>query len=101
VNNYTDQEYKDICATDCRWIICAKETGDNETPHLQGACILGYQKTFSAVKAMPGFRRAHIETMRGTPEQNKEYCTKQDTNAYEKGDFPQPGLIDFQLYVIF
>jgi hypothetical protein len=97
LNNYTQVEYDSICATDCRWMICAKETGDEGTPHLQGACILLTQKSFTAVKAMPGFTRAHIEVMRGTPEQNKEYCTKQDTNAYEKGDFPQPGKLRSKL----
>lgn len=93
VNNYSQAEYDAICSTDCRWIIVAKETGEENTPHLQGACILLTQKTFSAVRQLPGFNRAHIEVMRGTPEQNKEYCTKQDTNAYEKGDYPAPGLL--------
>lgn len=97
VNNYTQVEYDAICATDCRWLICAKETGDEGTPHLQGACILLTQKSFTAVKAMAGFTRAHIEVMRGTPEQNKEYCTKQDNNAFEKGDFPQPGKLRSKL----
>lgn len=68
-----------------------KETGTEGTPHLQGALILNNPKTLGALKKVPGFGRAHLQVMKGTPEQNRVYCTKEDVNAFEKGEMPKPG----------
>lgn len=56
-----------------------------------GACILGTQWSFSKLKTLTGFRRAHLETMRGTPEDSLSYCTKEDSNAFVFGTLPTPG----------
>lgn len=88
VNNYTDEEYDFLTEefpSNCRWLIIAKETGDSGTPHLQGAALLNDSIRFSALKKMVGFKRAHLEAMRGTPESNRIYCTKQDPNPFEFG----------------
>lgn len=91
INNYTDDEFENIKRADVKWMICGREKGANGTPHLQGACVIGKQLRFSTIKTWPGFERAHIEPMRGKPQHSKEYCTKEDSNAFEKGDLPSPG----------
>jgi len=96
LNNPTDEEYKWWTKTfpskwNPTWLIVARETGDNGTPHLQGACVLGAQREFSSIKLWPGCRRAHIESMRGLPIDSKVYCTKQDFLAFEFGVLPSPG----------
>lgn len=92
LNNYTELELaeaKQAIIDNCSWGIIGRETGDSNTPHLQGAAILLKQMTFTAVRKL--FPRAHIETMRGTPEQSLDYCSKQDVNAWMHGLLPNPG----------
>lgn len=97
VNNYTDEEHRWLTttwpasATKPSWLIVGKEVGENGTPHLQGACILGGQKAFSVIKTWPGFRRAHLEKMHGKPEDSKLYCSKEDLHPFEFGILPAPG----------
>lgn len=91
VNNYTTAEYNAIKDTQCKWLIVGKEVGDAGVPHLQGAVIFNAAKRLTAVKKLPGFTRAHLEQMKGTPQHSFEYCTKQDTTAFEKGEMPKPG----------
>lgn len=94
LNNYTDAEYKwftEDFAPTTKWIIIGKERGENETPHLQGACILGTRMSFSGVKTLLGFKRAHFESMRGKPEDSRVYCSKQDLQPFEMGTLPTPG----------
>lgn len=91
LNNYTDDEYILIKTTQCTWMIIGKEVGAEGTPHLQGAVVLGTQRTLLGIKKLPGFARAHIEPMQGTPEQSKVYCSKEDPNPFEKGEMPKPG----------
>jgi len=56
-----------------------------------GACTLGVQVAFSTVKSWTGFARAHIEVMRGTPDDSFVYCTKEDPNFFEFGTRPKSG----------
>lgn len=92
LNNYTKEEEDAIKDADVTWLCFGHEVGDNGTPHLQGACVIGKRLSFSTVKKQPGFARCHIETMRGKPEDSRAYCSKQDkTNFFEKGMMPQPG----------
>lgn len=96
LNNYTPEEYTWLTITfpevyTPRYMIIGKETGENGTPHLQGAVCLGAARDFTTVKAWPGFRRAHLEQMRGTALHNKIYCSKQDPHPFEFGDIPKPG----------
>lgn len=92
LNNWTQEEYNQICSTECQWMIVAKETApDTGTPHLQGAVVLGAQKAQSTVKKWPGWQRAHLEKMIGTPLQSITYCSKQDPDPFVKGSLPQPG----------
>lgn len=91
LNNWTQQEYDDVCAIEVRWLVVAKETGDEGTPHLQGACVIGKQMAFTTLKKIPGFARAHIEAMRGKPEHSLAYCSKQDPLPFQKGEMPKEG----------
>jgi len=93
LNNWTDEEYESLktFAGGTTWFVMGKETGENGTPHLQGACILGSQWSFSKLKTLTGFRRAHIEAMYGKPESSLVYCTKEDSNAFVHGTLPSPG----------
>jgi len=94
LNNWTQEEYdyltNDLAPT-VRWIIIAKEKGESGTSHLQGACIIGSQWSFSKLKTFPGLSRAHIEQMRGKPEDSLAYCSKEDENPFISGIMPHPG----------
>jgi len=69
-----------------------KETcPQTKTPHLQGAVVLNTQKTFATLKSMPGLSRAHLASMRGTPSQSLDYCSKEDRTPFQKGTIPEPG----------
>jgi len=92
LNNYTDEEYekmKENMQTYCQWAVIGKEVGSEGTKHLQAAACLNKQQSFSSVKTL--FPKCHIEVMRGSPQQNLEYCTKEDHEAWVHGQFPSPG----------
>jgi hypothetical protein len=91
LNNWTEEELESIKNFECKWMICAKETGESNTPHLQGACVIGKQLSFSTIKKYHGFKRAHIEPMNGSPSDSLRYCSKQDGAPFIKGQLPQPG----------
>lgn len=95
LNNYTEEEHQFLCnwiADNCTWGVIGKETGDScQTPHLQGACTLRSQVSFSTLKTLTGFQRAHLEMMKGQPSDSLSYCTKQDDNAFIYGELPNPG----------
>lgn len=92
LNNPTELEYLWITTEwKPKWMVVARETGENSTPHLQGACVIGKQMAFSTIKKLTGFTRAHIETMRGTPQDSLTYCSKQDKDPFIIGTLPKPG----------
>lgn len=101
LNNWTQPEYDHLTKTfapTVKWIIIGREHEKKDesgtrvgTPHLQGACILGSQWTLSKLKTLIGFKRAHIEAMRGTPEESRMYCSKEDPHPFVMGEMPQPG----------
>lgn len=94
LNNWTQEEYDYLTKTfapTVKWLIIGKEVGENGTKHLQGACILGSRWAFSKLKTIVGLKRAHIESMRGKPEDSLTYCTKEDSQAFVWGTLPTPG----------
>lgn len=60
------------------YVVWQLEAGDAGTPHLQGYIQFSERRSLSQVKALAGLERAHLEVARGTPEQNKKYCTKDE-----------------------
>lgn len=85
LNNWTTLEWEWLKAFECKWMIMGKEIGELGTPHLQGAVVLNAQRQFNSLKKMLGFKRAHIEEMKGTVEDSIKYCSKEDKNAFQKG----------------
>lgn len=100
INNYTQDEIDHLRGLyeasaeekKIRYLVFQQEKGENETPHLQGYISYSKRYRLGPVKEMVG-NRAHLEVSRGTPTQNRDYCTKEDTRVenthYEEfGDFP-------------
>ena len=86
VNNY--EIVPDFGGWGASYVIVGEETGENNTPHLQGYVHWAAPKRFSAMqKLLP---RAHLEIAKGNATQNREYCTKQKL-LHESGVLPVQG----------
>jgi len=89
---YLADAFKKLKTLTPKWIVVGRETCPTTGRlHLQGACVLKKQTAFSVVKSMPGLTGAHIELMKGTPDQSRVYCFKEDKEAYEYGAMPKSG----------
>lgn len=86
LNNYTPEEVITCDTIACKYIVYGKEVGESGTPHLQGLVVWNNAKTFSAAKKAIS-SRIHLEVMKGTHEQAREYCIK-DGNFIERGTLP-------------
>lgn len=93
VNNWTQEEYEDLttsASTLWKYLIVAKEVGEEGTPHLQCFGILNNKRRLAQVKQLPGLSRAHLEMARGTPKEASDYCKKTgETNYEEFGELPK------------
>lgn len=95
VNNPSELELTKLKqnVAECKYGIFQLERGANGTLHVQGYCTRDKPTTFRMWKEVVG-TRAHIESARGTAEENKAYCSKEDTRVegpYEYGLLPKPG----------
>lgn len=87
LNNYTEEDYVRLLAyPDCTYIIIGKEVGENGTPHLQGYIRLPAKRRLAFLKAL--HHGAHWEIARGTPTQNRTYCSKEGAFE-ERGTVPR------------
>jgi len=90
-NNYTDNslEIVEKLMKDVQYGIYGKEVGEVKgTPHLQGYLYFKNARSFESIrKKMKG---AHVSIAKGTPEDNKKYCSK-DYAFVEYGKIPQQG----------
>lgn len=88
LNNYTDTEVatlKEWTAGNCKYVGWGEEVGESGTPHLQGVIIFQNAVRLGTVKRL--LPRAHIEVMRGTFAQARDYCMK-DGKYYSWGMEP-------------
>lgn len=87
LNNYTEEDLEHFKSLSdvVTYVIWGKEVGENGTPHLQGYLELKTRRRMNGVKELL-CERVHLEIARGTQEENKKYCSKQDTEFYERGE---------------
>lgn len=92
LNNPTLEEedkLKEYLTFNCEWGAFGHEEGENGTPHLQGAFVLKRQRVLLSIKRhMP---RAHLEPMRGTPYESREYALKDNEGIWSIGELRRPG----------
>lgn len=78
INNWTEADL--ACLADlgnqksCIYLIYGKETGENNTPHLQGYVFFANARTLPALKKI--HKTAHWELSRGNHQQNFDYINK-------------------------
>lgn len=88
-NNYTEDEFERIsraCSDFAQYAIIGREVGEQGTPHLQGYIRFKRAYRFSTVKDRH-LPRCHVEVARGSPRQNRDYCSK-GGNFTEFGELP-------------
>ena len=88
INNPTTEEVEFLENIECRYLIVGDEVGEEGTPHLQIYIYFVNGRTFNRMKR--DFPRAHIEVARGSPEENREYCSKENV-MIERGNIPTQG----------
>jgi len=75
---------------DTQYLVCQQEMSASGTPHIQGYISFFKKKRMSSVKNIVG-TGAHVEVAKGTPAQNKAYCTKEESRLvgpWEYGTLP-------------
>lgn len=92
LNNWTEQEdaqFRTWIPANCSYGIFQQEIGENGTPHLQGYIILNERQRIQWLKNRLS-RRMHLEPARGTPQENRAYCSKEGgQRLFEHGDCPE------------
>lgn len=89
LNNYTEEEYEQLVNYNgYNYLVIGREIGKEGTPHLQGYIQLKKKMRLTGVKKINN--RAHWEISKGTPEENKKYCSK-DGNFIEMGTMQKQG----------
>lgn len=89
LNNWTEDELKNVWVDKAVYQIIGKEVGEEGTPHLQGYVYLKDAKTLASMKRLVG-ARCHLEIAAGNAGQNREYCSK-DGDYEERGKCPKQG----------
>ncbi|QCX35039.1 replication-associated protein [Blackfly DNA Virus 10] len=94
INNYTDDDQERLrtlgLEDTVQYMIWGREVApETGTKHIQGYIYWHTARTMAPTKERIN-QRAHLEMAKGTPQQNKEYCSKE--NDYEEvGQFPAQG----------
>lgn len=92
LNNYTNELYIELQSRlirQSKYAIIGEEISPStQTPHLQGYVSFNKRVRFAGAKSIIG-STAHIESARGSPRQNREYCSK-DRRIWEHGTLPGP-----------
>lgn len=66
------------------YLVCEEEVGEQGTSHLQGYIKFRNQMRFTTLQQKFN-GAAHLEVARGTDEDNRNYCTKDNGNIFEIG----------------
>lgn len=93
INNWDEPRLelvKQHVISHAKYAIIGDEVGEHGTPHLQGYVYYGILKSFKWVVERLGEPRAHVESAKGSPSQNKDYCSKQSV-LFEHGELPRQG----------
>ncbi len=90
LNNWSEKEIGTIkLIKRCEWFY-GIEVGESGTKHLQGFLMYKSARSFMSIKKL--LPRAHIEIMRGTKQDNIDYCMKE--GKYETNIKVRKGVID-------
>ena len=95
LNNPTEEESLTLSnlhlmVPEVKYIVYQKEIGSQGTCHFQGYLELTTRKTLRQTKVILGTERIHIERRRGSAEEARTYCMKEDgrlDGPWEQGDF--------------
>lgn len=85
INNPDDTDQLNLsllCTDEVKLCVYQLESGENETPHIQGYIEFLTPKRLAGVKQILG-NRAHIERRNGTRAQALKYVTKEETRLCE------------------
>ncbi|KAH3694848.1 hypothetical protein DPMN_082289 [Dreissena polymorpha] len=84
INNYSEQEYKDVRDYDCGYLVVGEEIGaEQATPHLQGYVQLHKKMRLTTLKKEFN-ARGHNSIDKGSARDNYIYCIKEG-RFFEKG----------------
>lgn len=75
-----------------QYLVYQLEEGDSSTPHLQGYLYFPSNRRLAALKRL--CPRGHFEPRRGTHDQARDYCRKEEgrlDGPWEQGEPPAPG----------
>lgn len=85
INNWTLADYDKVLAFTNKFepvfLICGKERGELLTDHLQGFVHLKSKQRLTFLKANLS-ERAHFECAKGSDEDNRDYCSKEDSEPF-------------------
>lgn len=75
-----------------KYMVWQREVGENGTPHIQGYVRFVNKKRLNGVKQAIGCNEAHLECANGSEEENRGYCTKEEsrmagTQPTEHGEY--------------
>ena len=88
-NNYTSEHLELLRGLECRYICWQPERGLEGTPHLQGLVSFPNPRALGGVRLL--LRGCHCEPMRGTFEQARAYCSKEESRDTDSGSFEERG----------
>lgn len=71
------------------YLVFEDEKGEEGTPHIQG--YVHFKNPTGLAGCKKWLKRGHFEQAKGSPQQNKTYCTKDKTNVHEYGEMPKQG----------
>lgn len=92
INNYTNDNWEALKDVDCEYLIMAKEIAPSTgTAHIQGFIHFKNQRYRTGIAKMDEFKRAYLAPARASADCNKDYCSKEGREIFEKGHKPSQG----------